>query len=356
VRYAFAIVALGVLVALHELGHLLAARAFHIRILRYSLGFGPPILTFKRGETAYTLGALPLGGYVQIHGMSPHEEGVTDGDPRLFLSQRPWKRILVLVSGSVLNYVLALGLLCALYLGGTHVPVPMTVGAVDPGSEAARGQLRPGDRIAAINGVPLERWTDLVDVVSDHPGQWLSFSIARAGELRDIPLQPRADEDGAGRIGVAQQYVYREQPFGEALWSAFQHTNGLLTDGLHALVRLARGRKGVELSTPVGIVKQASDAAQAGADAFIRILAAISVALAVFNLLPLPSLDGGRVLFAAAEGISRRRVSPELENVLHAVGFLVILAALALYAARDIRRLLPASHAELAPASSDGGH
>lgn len=354
-RYLLAIVALGVLVAFHELGHLLAARAFRIRVLRFSLGFGPPIFTLQRGETSYALGWLPLGGYVRILGMTPNEEGANPKDRRSFAQQAPWKRAGVLAAGSVLNYVLAILLLTALYFSGTHVPVPMTIGTVDPGSEAARAQLRAGDRILDVDGAALRTWSDFVDIVNDSPGLPVSLGLSREGQTARITLVPRADEGGVGHVGVTQQYVYREFGPLEAVIQAFTHANTLVVEGVRMLSRLARGRRGVELSTPVGIVRQASEAASAGLDTFVRMLAAISVALAVFNLLPVPALDGGRILFAAFEGLFRRRISPELEAMLHSVGFLALMALLVFVAFRDVRQwwARPA-HAEAGPASDAG--
>jgi regulator of sigma E protease len=349
VAYLLGIVALGVLVALHEMGHLLAARAFRIRVLRYSIGFGPPIFTWKRGETAYTLGAVPLGGFVRILGMSAQEEGVNPRDPRTFVAQRPWKRILVLAAGSVLNYLLALVLLWGLYLTGTHVAEPLTIGQVDPGSEAARVQLRPGDRVVFIDGAPARTWSDLVERVNDAPGEPLRIAILRGADTREMTVVPRADEDGVGHIGVAQQYVYRELGPVAAGVQAVQHANLLVSDGVRLLARLVRGRRGASLSTPIGIVKQASDAAASGADAFLRMLASISVALAIFNLLPVPALDGGRILFSAFEALTGKSVSSELETVIHAVGFIALLVLLAFVAFRDVRGLL--AHRTRAPAA-----
>jgi regulator of sigma E protease len=348
VRYLLAIVALGVLVALHELGHLFAARLFGVGVTRYSIGFGPPVFTWHRRGTAYTLGWIPLGGFVQIQGTNPHEDGVDPNDPRSFLNQRPWKRVVVLASGSVLNYVLAIALLAGLYLSGTHVPVPMTIGTIDPGSEAARVQLRPGDRVIAVDGAELKNWSDLVDVINDSPDQSLTLEIWRDGARQKLALTPQHDDSGAGHIGVTEQYVFREFGPLEALAQAFAHANTLFFEGIRMLTRLARGRRGVELSTPVGIVLQASEAASAGLGIFLRMLAAISIALAVFNLLPIPALDGGRIVFAGIEGLTGRRISPELETVLHSVGFIALVALLVLVAFRDVRKWL-APHPPAAP-------
>ena len=154
-HYLPLLLALGLLVALHELGHLVAARLLGIRVSRYTLGFGPAVFTFRLRGMDCVLGAIPLGGSARIQGMNPHEPGVDPADPASFSAQTPWKRMLVLLAGPLANWLFALGILFALYTSGTHVVVPLTVGTIVPGSEAARAQLLPGDHLVSVDGVPL---------------------------------------------------------------------------------------------------------------------------------------------------------------------------------------------------------
>jgi regulator of sigma E protease len=353
VRYLYAIVALGLLIAFHELGHLLAARLFKIRVLRYSIGFGPAILSFRRGGIEWVLGALPLGGYVQVYGMNPHEGPQVKTDPASFAAKPAWKRMVVLAAGSFGNYLLALGLLVGLYMAGTHVPVHLTVGTVEPGSEAARAQLRPGDLIAQVDGRPLRRWMELATNVAESAERPLVLEVHRGEERLQVTVVPRKDSRGAGRIGVAQQYVFREHRWDEALPAAFDYTNRLFTEGLAMLGRLLRGSPGVELASPVLIVKAASDAASSGWDAFLRVMVSISVALALFNLLPIPALDGGRLLFVAIEAVTGRPVNPKVETLLHTAGFFLLIALIIHVAFGDVRKLLRAPEAP-GPAASSG--
>lgn len=356
-RYVYAILALGLLIAFHELGHLVLARVFRIRVKRYSIGFGPPIVSFKARNIEWVLGAIPLGGYVQVHGMNPHEEGDLRSDPSSFLARPWWQRELVLVAGSAFNYLLALTVLVALFVSGTHVPVPRTVGTVVPGSEAARAQLRPGDELVAVDGQPIEEWRELVERVQDSAGRTLVLQVRRADGTVEIPVTPRADEDGAGRIGISQQYVYRSHGFGEAVQQSFAYTTRLIREAGHLLWRLVRGKPGVDLASPVIIVKQASDAASLGWDAFLRVLVHISIALALFNLLPFPALDGGRMLFTAIEAIRGRPVNPRLETALHALGFLLLFALILFVAASDVMKLVRSDTAAAPPGApaSDAG-
>ncbi|HEX8440321.1 M50 family metallopeptidase [Archangium sp.] len=364
-HYLPLLLALGLLVALHELGHLVAARLLGVRVSRYTLGFGPAVFTFRLRGTDYVLGAVPLGGSVHIHGMNPHEPGVDPADPTSFASRTPWKRMLVLLAGPLANWLFALGILVALHTSGTHVVVPLTVGTITPGSEAARAQLLPGDRIVSVDGQPLENWSEFVELIAQSPGRELTLGIERQEEPREVAVRPRPDERGEGRIGVSQQYVYRTHGLGQALLQAVAHTGNLVAEGTRLLERLLQGRQGVLEANPAGLVKQSSGAAASGLGAFLRVLVSLSVALAFFHLLPLPSLDGGRMLFLVFEAVSRRKVPARVETVVHAVGFLALLWVVLTVALANVRpylaRAVPAPPAQAvsqsapSPALTDGG-
>lgn len=352
-QYLLAILGFGALIAVHEFGHLLAARLFGIRVDRFSIGFGPAIVSFRRRQIEWVLAAIPVGGYVRVHGMNPHEDGDVKADPSSFASRRWWQRELVLGAGSFANFMLAWAMLAALFISGTHVAVPLTIGTVEPGSEAALAQIRPGDVIAGIDGRPLEDWDQLVEEVMDNPGRRLRLDVRRGESAVPVDVVPRPDKRGVGRIGLTQQYVYREHPFRDAAPLAVSAALDLLRDDLRLLWRLARGKPGVELASPVLIVKQASDAAALGLDAFLRVLVHISLALAVFNLLPFPALDGGRMLFIAIEAATRKPVNARLETALHGAGFMALLALIALAAVGDVRKLWGNRPPEPAVSSAD---
>lgn len=353
-RYLFSVLALGLLIAFHELGHLLVARALRIGVRRYKLGFGPPMFTVRRGETTYSLGSIPFGGSVEIHGMNPHEKGLDPADPRSFVAQRPWKRILIFAAGPAFNYLLAFGVLVALHLAGTHLPVPMTIGVVEPGSEAARAQLRPGDLVATVNGEPVSQWSVLVDHVQDSPGRPLRLGVVRERTTTEIVVVPRLDPMGIGRLGIHQQYVFRAVPMGEAVARAFERVNRIAADVVTLAYRLIRGKVGLSAANPIAMVRQASDAASSGLDAFLRVLVGLSVALTLFYLLPLPALDGGRILFAAFEAVTGRRINDRLETLLHAAGFLALVGAIGVSAGHDLLDAIRARNAQRVE-STDAG-
>jgi regulator of sigma E protease len=339
-HYLPILLALGLLVALHELGHLVAARLLGLRVHRFTLGFGPAVLTFRRGETEYVLGAIPLGGSVHIHGLNPHEPELHPADPASFATQPPWRRLGVLLAGPLANLLFALGVLVTLYTTGTHVVVPLTVGTIVPGSAAARAQLLPGDRIVSVEGAPLGTWSEFVEGMAQNAGREVRLGIERQGEPHEVRVRPRADERGMGRIGVSQQYVYRQHGVGQALLQSLAHMGNVVAEGRRLFGRVVEDRQGLVQANPVGLVKQSSGAAASGLGAFLRVLVWLSIALACFHLLPLPSLDGGRMLFATFEWVSGRQVPRRVETVVHAVGFLTLLAVILTVATMEVRQHL----------------
>lgn len=339
-HYLIVILAFGFLIGFHEWGHFVAARLLRIGVSRFALGFGPAILTVRRKETEYVLGALPLGGSVQIHGMNPHEEP-DHAQARSFSLQRPWKRVAILVSGPVANHLLAIAALSWLYISGTRVPVPMTLGTVEPGSAAARTSLRPGDRIVTVNGKGIGNWDEFADLIEDRGSSAIDLVIVRNGEPMQVSIKPQLPHPGAQKLGLSQQFVFRSHPWAEGLRLGFRHANEMAKDGFAALARWLRGRRGLELSSALGISGRDSAEAAFGFDALLRTLAALSVAVAVFNLLPIPALDGGRLLFVVIESVTGKPVNPKLETLLHTIGFLALLALLLLLAYRDLKRFFP---------------
>ncbi|MFP2908038.1 M50 family metallopeptidase, partial [Pyxidicoccus sp. 3LFB2] len=339
-HYARVLLALGALLALHELGHLLAARLLGVRVPRFVFGFGPPLVSFRLWGTQYVVAAIPLGATAHVQGLNPHRADAEEAGSFRVLG--PLRRMLIILAGPLANYVLALGILFALYTSGTHVVVPLTVGTVQPGSEAARAQLLPGDRIVSVAGQPPRNWSEFVEKVAESPGRTLELSVERHGEQRTVQVRPRPDERGTGRIGVSQQYVYRTHGAGEALGHAFAHTGSVAAEGLAMLMRLARGPHPADTSGPGALVRQeSSDAAASGMDSLLRALVAASVALALLTMLPVPGLDGGRVVLLLVEAASGRKLPTRVETVAQTVGFLGISAVIVAIAVLEIRRALP---------------
>lgn len=346
-HYALVLLALGALLALHELGHLVAARLSGVRVPRFVFGFGPPLVSFRLWGTQYVVAAVPLGATAHIQGMNPHRADAAEAAS--FGTLGPLKRLFIILAGPLANYLLALGVLFALYTSGTHVVVPLTVGTVQPGSEAARAQLLPGDRIVRVDGQAPRSWSEFVEKVAQAPGRSLELAVERHGEARTVLVRPRPDERGEGRIGVSQQYVYKAHGAGEALGHALAHTGNVASEGLGMLVRVVSGPERSGMEGPGALMRQeSSDAASSGLDSLLRALVAASVALALLTLLPVPGLDGGRVMLLLVEAASGRRLPARVETMAQTVGFLAIAAAILVLAGAEIRRALPERPAQTA--------
>ncbi len=322
---AVTVLAFALLIVVHELGHFLAARACGMRVERFSLGFGPVVWKRQRGETEWVVSALPLGGYVRIAGMAPGDE-IQPGDAAAYCNQPAWRRFLVIVAGPGMNYVaaLALGFVLALSIGFPRiVPGPVIGDRVEGGAAEAAG-LRYGDRIAAVDGKAVTTWQALVAEVVRRPGKPMELLVERDGARLTLTATPR-DDGGVGRLGVGQaaQLVKAGGP-GEAVVLSVSATNeraGLVLAGLGQVVT---GRQKAELRGPLGIAQEMARSARAGAAPFLGMVWFISIVLALFNLLPIPALDGGRLVFLVYEIVSRRRVNEKVENFVHLVGFVAL--------------------------------
>lgn len=345
---ALAIVAIGFLILIHEFGHFLLARAFRMRVDSFSIGFGPALLSFHTRRTEYRLSLLPLGGYVRIAGMAPGD-GTAADDPASFLNRPAWQRFLVILAGPAINWLFAFLLLASLFMAGMQRPSEdPVIGRVADGSPAAVVGLQPGDRIAWIDGQEIGSWPDMVAAIKKHVGQPMPVRIERDG--REIVLTPKIGPDAT--LGIVPKLQTVQLGFGDAVSTAFFTTGEVVQKTLAALGQMLRGRGQAQLVGPVGIVSETVEAARTGAQSLAGVLVMISLALALMNLLPLPALDGGRLVFIAIAMVRRRPVDAKVEAVIHGIGLLLLLG-LVLYATYgDIGRQFSKLRAPPPPAPS----
>jgi regulator of sigma E protease len=328
VSFAFAavlLVALGLATLVHELGHAGVAHLLGLRVHRIAFGLGPRVWRRRtRGGTELELRLLPVWAGAELEIPGEGEKGSSLG-----------RRALVLAAGPAANVLWAFTLLTSLYLAGTHVPVPLAIGMVLPGSEAAKAQLRPGDRVTALNGVALSSWGELVDRIDAAGGRDLSVTFFRDGAEQTVVVRPQEDATGVARIGITQQYVYKEQSLVPAAVSAALHLWRIAFESAELVVRLGRPVPGAAFRS--GLPWQLTDAAPTRMISAIRIEAALSALLALFHLVPLPPLDAGSLLLLLAETQRGKRLSPRRRGLLHVLGFValgVLLVAVALRIAR----------------------
>ncbi len=338
-----AVLGVSLLIVIHEAGHFLAARRFGMRVERFSVGFGPVVGAFRRGDTEFAVSALPLGGYVRISGMAPGDD-VAPGDPRAYANQAAWRRFLVILAGPAMNYLAAVVIAAALLatVGLAAADPAARVGSLLPGMPAEQAGLRTGDRIVAVGGKPVENFPELVQELRSHPGQTVPLEVERAGggARETIPITPR-DEHGVGRVGFSQATItVRRGPVG-ALAEGFARTNAAAGAQLAAFGSLFSGGSKAELSGPLGIGQELVRGARQGAEPFLALVWTISIVLAILNLLPVPALDGGRLVFLLWEIVTGRRANARVESFVHFAGMIALLALiLAVTVFRDFARLL----------------
>jgi regulator of sigma E protease len=332
VDFLWAIPVFGLLVFIHELGHFSVAKYFDIRVHEFAIGFGPMLAGFDRGETRYNLRLIPLGGFVRMAGM---EDGDQE-EPRGFAKKSVGARAAVIAAGPIMNFVLAALLYSAfLFLVGqeqVQVPrigdVPATCQAVVAGQSVARpcpayaAGLRPGDLVKSINGAPVGNWQDILDTVKASDGKPQTFVVQRDSETREFHLQPVRSPDNRWLVGIAVEI--RREPLGRALVQGPVLTAKTLGAMVVGLADMVTGRVKPQLAGPVGITRTIAEQAARGWDNLLLLTAFLSINLGLFNLLPIPALDGSRLVFMGVELVRGRQIDPQRENMVHFVGFLIL--------------------------------
>ena len=320
-----AVVGLGLLIAAHEAGHLALARMMGMRVETFSLGFGPRIWGFRRGETDYRLSALPLGGYCKIAGFTPDDPAAQDpSDPGSYMNKPAWRRFLVIAAGPGVNYLVAFLIIAALYASHGFLDLTTTRVEVIPGGPAAAAGLQTGDQVVAVDGVAVECFDDLRrELQKPGAGAQRRVEVLRDGARQAFTVRPQN-----GTISVKLDRVMVRLPLAEAVPRALRDVWALNAATVGALWDAVRGKGSASLAGPIAIVRQASAEVKRGIADFASILANISVGLALFNFLPVPALDGGRLVFLGVELITRRKVNQRLESVVHVVGLLLLLGLL----------------------------
>jgi regulator of sigma E protease len=329
--WLWAIPVFGLLIFIHELGHFAVAKFFDIHVHEFALGFGPVVAGFDKGETRYNLRAVPLGGFVRMAGM---EDGDAD-DPRGFNRKPVYARSLVIAAGPVMNFVLAALLFASLLLfvgvdqdtnqlGEIMQQCDVVVAGqtVTRPCPAAQAGLQPGDVVQSINGTPVDSWTEIQSVVAGSGGKPLTFVVKRGSSTKELRVEPIFEGE---RFMVGIRPATAKAPFFKAIGQGAVLTWDVSVGWVRGIIDMVAGRTKPELSGPVGITRTIAETASHGFDMLVRLTAFLSINLGLFNLLPIPALDGSRLVFMGVEAVRGRKIDPARENVIHFVGFLLLI-------------------------------
>jgi len=336
----FAVV-LGALIAVHEFGHFMVAKKSGVRVERFSIGFGPPLWRKQWRDTEYRLALVPLGGYVKMYG-EQFDEAVSDSEGS-FLHQSVWKRMAIVAAGPGFNLLFAVVLIAFIHLIGIPVETSVRLGKILEGSAAAQAGLQTGDTVVALDGRPIERIDALKAHIVASDGRVLHMQINRAGQLLTVPLTPRKDTEAREwRIGVelrpGDMRVRRSDPF-SALGQGFAWTWQITTLTVTGFGKILSGAIPLKdsLAGPLGIAREIGHQADRGWRNVIFFAAGISINLAILNLLPIPVLDGGHLLFFVLEIIQGKPISIRAREAAQRAGLLVLVALMLLALANDVR-------------------
>lgn len=352
------IVVLGVLIVVHELGHFVTAKMAGIAVPRFSIGLGPKVWGVKIGETEYVLSALPLGGYVKMAGMGEEEAleklegGPTEAEvppEQRFDSKSLGVRTIVISAGVIMNFVFAIFAFSGVeYSRGKILPL---IGEVVEESPADEAGVLPGDLVVAANDTEIDTWFDLIVYIRPRAEEDITLTVERQGQRLDLMTRIarvavwdslRSDSVVFGQIGVASDPVNGRQPIGlgTALVLGTRESvamSGLILDFLWDLISGKASAR--DIGGPILIGQLSGRAAQAGLVSFIYFMAILSVHLAILNLLPIPILDGGHLLFLGIEAIQGRAVSIQARARWSQLGFILILALMVWVITSDVLRL-----------------
>lgn len=417
------LIVIGILVFVHELGHFIMAKRAGVRVEKFSLGMGPKLIGYKKGDTEYVISALPLGGYVKMAGENPDEEPTGASDE--FQSKTVWQRAKIAATGPLTNILLAFLVMPLVFMVGTYAEGPAKVGYVEDGSPAERAGFKAGDVIQEINGRSISDWTKALSLIAVNPGTEVTVTVDRQGEEKTLTLRPEAatelkigksglvpdlpaeigklrpgfpaeqaglkendrilsvdgrtvyhwnqfstlvkeskgkkldlvierdakkrtisvvprEHEGVYVIGVEPvlRLVFKKHGFLESVRLGFEKTIEFVDLTFITLQKLLTFNLSIKtLGGPVMIAQMSGQAAAAGLSTFLSLLAMISISLGILNLLPIPVLDGGMLLFLAIEAIRKKPLSRRTMEVAQSIGAAVLITLIAVVSYNDVMRL-----------------
>jgi regulator of sigma E protease len=343
------IILLGVLIFVHELGHFLVAKLSGVGVLKFSLGFGPKVIGKTVGETEYLVSAVPLGGYVKLLGESGEEEIRPEDEKRSFQRQHVLKRMAIVSAGPIFNFVFAIVVFSVIF--GIGVPsLTSKVGGIQEGAAAFRAGIEKGDTILAIDGNKIELWSELADIIRDSEGRELELEIERGNKILRIGVVPEkrtgsnifGEAIEAYQIGISssqEMVVKRFNPLQAVLQGIGQtwSVTKLVVVGIYKIIEGVVSPR--ELGGPILIAKMSGEFAKQGLIPFVFFMAFLSINLGVLNLLPIPVLDGGHLMFFLIEAATGKEVNIRWREMAQQVGFFLLMMLMIFVFWNDIVRI-----------------
>ncbi|NLW90860.1 MAG: RIP metalloprotease RseP [Syntrophomonadaceae bacterium] len=331
---------IAVLILVHEFGHFVVARRIGIPVWEFSLGFGPRLIGTKKNGTEYSIRAIPLGGYVRMAGEEPGDGDNPDGYSR----RTPLEKMAVSFAGPFMNLLAAMLIFVYIYsvTGVQDSANTSVIGQVMAGTPAQSAGLKAGDEVVAINGASIRSWEALTKTIGNDPeGKTLTVTVDRSGKTLNIKVTPLYDKaQNKYLIGVKPVIIYQKMGIVDAVKNGFQRTwefTVLLLSGIGLMI--SGGASMNDLAGPVGITKLVGQVASVGWSELLAFSAFLSINLGILNLLPIPALDGSRIIFAVVEGIRRKPLAPEKEGLIHWIGFVFLIGLMIIVTFNDIVKL-----------------
>ncbi|MGB4149271.1 MAG: RIP metalloprotease RseP [Tepidanaerobacteraceae bacterium] len=324
------ILVFGMLIFFHELGHFIVAKLSDIKVNEFSLGLGPQLISMKLKETHYSIRLLPFGGYVKMEG-----EDTDTSDPRAFNNKSALVRLGVILAGPLMNFILAILLLGII---GFYSGVPTRQVTVTPGEPAEISGIQDNDIIHAIDGRKVGHWEEIVEIISGRHNEIISVTVIRDGKYIDYDVTTTVEpKTQRGIIGIKS--VMQKHSVLESIKYGYKKTVLILKLILVGIYQVLTGKVKADVVGPVGLAHIVGEAAKIGVYQVLYIAAVISANLGLFNLFPIPALDGGRGIFLVFELLRGKPVEPEKEGLIHFIGFALLMFLMILILFKDLREL-----------------
>ena len=335
--YLIAILLFLVLIVIHEFGHFIAAKLLGVRVNEFAVGFGPKLFSKQKGETKYSLNLIPLGGYCAMEG-----EDEESSDDRAFCKKKPWRRFIIVVMGAVFNLLLGL-IIVAIILAPSKAFTSTVIAEFDENAKSSQTGLMVNDKILEAEGRKIFTTYDLSYAFTNVKDGKIDLAVERNGKevlLKDVEFESE-EYDGISYLTVDFKVYGIKKTFGSYIKHTFNTAISYCAVIWRSLIDVIGGKYGISaVSGPVGVTAVIGQAAKQSLQNVLPIMAIITINLGLFNLLPIPALDGGRLLFILIEMIARKPIPQKWEAAIHTAGFIILIAFMILVAAKDIWTLI----------------